>query len=172
MFSTLAEGRKEFTADYLKDITTLLSSCENAESAEIPVLLEEIASTLLRCNSAKAHEFCDVSPDQGIAWLTKNCITAYSLFEAFIERHKHRGFQEVCTLVCNENDKFLNLAVFFKLQFDFGYETWGMNPSLVVEMLQKTIRNRKLQNHKKRTTKRTNDEILAELKTPTKSSTT
>lgn len=71
--------------------------------------------------------------------------------------------------------KMLNFSIllfFFKLQFDFGYETWGMNPSLVVEMLQKTIRNRKLQNHKKRTTKRTNDEILAELKTPTKSSTT
>lgn len=171
LFSTLAEGRKEFTADYLKDITTLLSSCENAESAEIPVLLEEIASTLLRCNSAKAHEFCDVSPDQGIAWLTKNCITAYSLFEAFIERHKHRGFQEVRTLVYDEFYDFFHLIVFLH-QFDFGYETWGMNPSLVIEMLQKTIRNRKLQNHKKRTTKRTNDEILAELKTPTKSSTT
>lgn len=95
LFSTLAEGRKEFTADYLRDITTLLSSCENAESAEIPILLEEIASTLWRCNSAKAKEFCDVSPDEGIAWLTKHCITAYSLFELFIERHAHRGFQEV-----------------------------------------------------------------------------
>lgn len=95
IFSALAEGRKEMSQDYLQDVTVLLSSCENAESAEIPILLEEIASTLSRCNSSKAMEFCEISPDQGIAWLTQNCITAYSMFELFIERHAHRGFQEV-----------------------------------------------------------------------------
>lgn len=95
IFSALAEGKKEITQDFLKDVTVILSSCENAESAEIPILLEEIASTLLRCNSSKALEFCEISADKGIAWLTKNCITAYTLFELFIERHAHRGFQEV-----------------------------------------------------------------------------
>lgn len=95
LFSALAEGKKEITGDFMKDITVLLSSCENAESAEIPVLLEKIASVLLRCNSSKAHEFCRLSPDKGIKWLTENCITAYTLFESFIERHAHRGFQEV-----------------------------------------------------------------------------
>lgn len=95
MFSSLAEGSKKLSTEHLKDITVLLSSCENAESAEIPILLEEIASALLRCNSSKAHEFCDITPDKAIAWLTENCITAYTLFELFIERHAHRGFQEV-----------------------------------------------------------------------------
>lgn len=95
LFSTIAEGKKEINNDYLNDITVLLSSCKNAESAEIPILLEEIASALLRCNSSKAMEFSEISPDKGIAWLTENCITAYSLFELFIERHAHRGFQEV-----------------------------------------------------------------------------
>lgn len=99
LFSALAEGKQEFTQDYLQDITVLLSSCENAESAEIPILLEEIASALLRCNSSKALEFCEISADNGIAWLTENCITAYSLFELFIERHAHRGFQEVMTAI-------------------------------------------------------------------------
>lgn len=95
IFSALAEGKKEITNEYLQDVTHLLSSCRNAESAEIPVLLEEIVSTLFRCNSSKALEFCEISPEKGIAWLTENCITAYTLFELFIERHAHRGFQEV-----------------------------------------------------------------------------
>lgn len=47
-----------------------------------------------------------------------------------------------------------------------------MNPSLVIEMLQKTIRNWNANEpKKKRTVKKTNEEIIAELKTPTKSST-
>lgn len=95
LFSAMAEGKKEITQDYLQDVTVLLSSCENAESAEIPILLEEIASALLRCNSSKAMEFCEISPDKGIAWLTEHCIKSYTLFELFIERNAHRGFQEV-----------------------------------------------------------------------------
>lgn len=47
-----------------------------------------------------------------------------------------------------------------------------MNPSVVIEMLQKTIRNQNTNDaKKKRAPKRTNEEILAELKTPTKAST-
>lgn len=47
-----------------------------------------------------------------------------------------------------------------------------MNPALVIEMLQKTIKNRNVNEPpKKRNSKRTNEEILSELKTPSKSST-
>lgn len=58
------------------------------------------------------------------------------------------------------------------MKFDLGYETWGMNPALVIEMLQKAIRNRNSNViKKKRAPKRSNEELLAELKTPTKAST-
>lgn len=47
-----------------------------------------------------------------------------------------------------------------------------MNPTIVIEMLQKTIKIRNVNDSpKKRSSKRTNDEILAELKTPSKPST-
>lgn len=47
-----------------------------------------------------------------------------------------------------------------------------MNPTLVIEMLQKSIRNRNANDlNKKRTPKRPNEELIAELKTPTKAST-
>lgn len=58
------------------------------------------------------------------------------------------------------------------MKFDIGFETWGMKPSLVIEMLQKLIRNGNANDlNKKQTPKRTNEELLAELKTPTKAST-
>lgn len=115
IFSALAEGKKEIANDFLQDVTTLLSSCKNAESAEIPVLLEEIASTLLRCNSSKALEFCEINADKGIAWLTENCITAYTLFELFIERHAHRGFQEVKFSLCLRFNQKKNITIITKL---------------------------------------------------------
>lgn len=75
LFTSLAEGKTEMTPEFLADVTTLLSSCKDAESAEIPTSLEEIASALLRCNSSKAQEFCDIGPDKGIGWLTENCMS-------------------------------------------------------------------------------------------------
>lgn len=102
LFAAIGEGKNELTTEYLSDITILLSSCENAESAEIPMLLEKIASTLVRCNSSKAQEFCNIDPDDGIKWLSENCITAYTLFELFIQKNGHRGYQEVVMLK-NEN---------------------------------------------------------------------
>lgn len=58
------------------------------------------------------------------------------------------------------------------MKFDLGYETWGMNPALVIEMLQKAIQNRNTKDlNRKRAPKRSNEELLAELKTPTRAST-
>lgn len=95
LFTSLAEGRNELTPELLADMTVLLSSCKDAESAEIPTSLEKISSELLRCDSSKVQEFCEISADEGIAWLTENCKTASAMFESLIEKHAHRGFQEV-----------------------------------------------------------------------------
>lgn len=58
------------------------------------------------------------------------------------------------------------------MKFDLGYETWGMNPALVIEMLQKSIQNQHMNDfNRTRSPKRSNEELMAELKTPTKSST-
>lgn len=95
LFTVIGEGKNELSSEYLSDITSLLSSCENAESAEIPNLLEEMASTILKCNTQKAQEFCKIHPDEGIKWLTENCNPTYKLFESFIQKHAHRGYHEV-----------------------------------------------------------------------------
>lgn len=57
-------------------------------------------------------------------------------------------------------------------QFDLGYETWGMNPSLVIEMLQTSVRNqRQMGKREKVDSKQTNEEIIESLKTITKTGT-
>lgn len=95
LFLFIAEGKKEITSEFLDDITLLLSSCKNAESAEIPTSLERIASSILNSGKCIAQEFCDISPNEGIEWLKKNCTDAHTLFESFIRRHGHRGYREV-----------------------------------------------------------------------------
>lgn len=105
LFTVLAEGRTDLTPEYLADVTTLLSSCKDAESAEIPTSLEEIASEILRCNDSKAKEFCDIGADKGVAWLNENCSSANAVFKSFIEKHAHRGFQEVTNVMTTAKKK-------------------------------------------------------------------
>lgn len=95
LFSAMGEGRKNITSEYLEDITMIMSSCKNAESAEIPIQLEEMASTLLNWNKIKTQEFVAIESDKGIEWLADNCTMVHKLFESFIRKHAHRGFREV-----------------------------------------------------------------------------
>lgn len=96
LFSILAENRNEMTQDYIIDITLLLSSCQNAESAEIPVLLENIVSTILDyTDDVKIKVFCEINPHDGVEWIKNNCADASKLFETFLNKHSHRGYQEV-----------------------------------------------------------------------------
>lgn len=99
MFSMLAQGRSEMTTEYMTDIAILLSSCKDAESAEIPVLLEEIAKSISKCKNEKVKEFISIEPKDGVEWLKNNCIDAFALFENFINKNSHRGYQEVFDLV-------------------------------------------------------------------------
>lgn len=169
LFSSLAEGKNELTPEIMADVTTLLSSCKDAESAEIPTSLDEIASTLLsECDTLKAQEFCDMDADKGIQWLTENCTSANELFKSFIAKNAHRGFQEVAT---NSLLIIINISnlMFCSFKFDIGFETWEMKPSLVIEMVQKVIRNRNANDlNKKCAPKRSNEELMAELKASTK----
>lgn len=95
LFLIIAEGKTEITSEYSNDITILLGSCKHAESAAIPILLEKIASTILKCGKLVVQEFCNINPGEGVKWLIENCADAYTLFESFIVCHGHRGYREV-----------------------------------------------------------------------------
>lgn len=102
-FSMLSGKSKELNNDLLNDITTILTECKNAESAEIPMLLEAITSAIVECGAATAEAFGRVKPSEGSQWLDSNCNVAFKLFEIFIEKNKHRGFQEVRRDALNKN---------------------------------------------------------------------
>lgn len=98
MFSTLSEGKTELNPKSMSDISILLSSCKDAESAEIPVMLEGIANTIMKYDVTKVDEFVNINPSDGKEWMQNNCITAYTLFEQFLDKHSHRGLQEVLNI--------------------------------------------------------------------------
>lgn len=111
-FFVLAEGRNEMTADFLSDATSLLSSCQNAESAEIPTALEEITRSIQKCDSAKIQEFCDIEATLGVEWLRRNCDYAYERFMKFIEKNSHRGYQEVFSFDFSETVQCFEFVLF------------------------------------------------------------
>lgn len=99
MFRILAKDKTELTPELISDITTLLSACKNAESAEIPTALEKITKSICECKIEKIQEFCSIEADYGVEWLKQNCIDAHEGFQRFIERNGHRGLQEVIEFV-------------------------------------------------------------------------
>lgn len=140
----------------------MLSSCSDVESAEIPVMLQQIAECIH--NMDKQNEFISIAADIGMTWLNENCHKAYELMQTFLDKHGHRAFAEVSTvwysLILNECRE----SFFF--QFELSTITWGMQPALVIGMLQRTVQslNDTHQRNPKKTL--TNDEIVAALKSP------
>lgn len=89
----MAEGATELGAEHFRDIATMLGSCNGAESAEVPTMLEEIANAIYI--AGKTDEFLQVAPSEGVEWLARNCGAASRMYRNFVSRHGHRAFKEV-----------------------------------------------------------------------------
>lgn len=82
------------TDEIAGDVALILGSCQNVESAEVPVMLEKIVEEIT--GSGKRKEFNDaVEAADGMKWLMVNCPKAYNLLQDFLERHGHRAYVEV-----------------------------------------------------------------------------
>lgn len=79
----------------------MLSSCKDVESAEIPMLLEDIARAISK--SGKQKEFSLIDVNDGIIWLKDNCKEAHKLFEEFLRKNCHRAFKEVTNRNCRNS---------------------------------------------------------------------
>ena len=86
----------DLTPDQFVDAGTLLSSCKDIESAEIPKGLKEIAEVIYKAG-LKDH-FNAQSPGDGYKWLKDNCADAEKLLSKFLEKHSHRTLQEVSSV--------------------------------------------------------------------------
>ncbi|XP_076267913.1 rifampicin phosphotransferase-like [Rhynchophorus ferrugineus] len=103
---------KELKEEYYTDFASILLSCDDVVSAEVPVYLEKIAKTIKE--KGLADDFNQVDPINGTEWLSMNCPEAYKIFQEFLEKHGHRAIGE----------------------FEISTETWGLNPSKVIPMIQ------------------------------------
>lgn len=140
---TLAAGAAKLNAEHLRDIATMLGSCSDVESAEVPTMLEQIANTIYM--AGKTEEFLLVQPDAGQAWLSANCAAAARMLRNFISRHGHRAFKE----------------------FELMARPWASRPECLIEIIQANSRNANATAIQK--TKRaasTNAEIIGQLRTP------
>ncbi|KAL3270914.1 hypothetical protein HHI36_021421 [Cryptolaemus montrouzieri] len=113
---TLMEGNKEITTDHYSDLALILSCCKDVVSAEVPSRLEEMADALKKCGLA--DQFVKLPPDNGVSWLKENCEEVHKRLEKFLQDHGHRVLGEL----------------------ELSTNTWGMNPSNVIEMIQANCR--------------------------------
>ncbi|XP_050301904.1 putative phosphoenolpyruvate synthase isoform X2 [Anthonomus grandis grandis] len=136
--ATLVGREKEFNTRHYSDFANILSSCEDVESAEVPIYLEQIAQIIR--DEGYLEEFCSIKPELGVQWLQTKCPEAYNLFEEFLSKHGHRCVGE----------------------FDIISETWSINPSQLIPMLQANVKH--FRGTKKE--QKTVDEIINNLETP------
>lgn len=84
--------------DHYSDCALILSSCEDVVSAEIPVLLEDIA--LVIQGEGFSESFRNIDPKDGVEYLKNNCNKAYKLLQNFLTLHGHRLLGEVSVWGC------------------------------------------------------------------------
>lgn len=86
----------EPTNEHYSDMALMLGSCKEVESAEIPMLLQQIINKI--DVSGKSNEFEKIKSVDGVKWLELHCSEAYILFKEFIQKNCHRCLQEVCII--------------------------------------------------------------------------
>lgn len=156
----------DVSPDHCIDIGALLSSCNEIESAEVPDMLDQICNVIYI--SGLLNEFVSLQPNEGEEWLIQKCPKASNLFKHFVTRHAHRAIKEVY------KSNIIKIYIYFELfkffQFDFKSITWGMNPSMVINMLQSTCShlNTVITARPKRI-EHTDEQIIKELRSPKKS---
>jgi len=115
-FILMLDGRKEWTPELYGEMAQLFGSISNVESADVPVALKELAKAI---NEENGAEFIRKSTKEAVEWLQNSSGRAGDLFRIFLKRHGHRSIKE----------------------FDLSTETWDLNPSSLVAVLQSMISN-------------------------------
>ncbi|XP_045467162.1 uncharacterized phosphotransferase YvkC-like [Harmonia axyridis] len=108
----LINGQKEIKKEHYSDLALILSSCVDVISADVPAKLEKMTEIIRRSNLTS--QFQKVDPEEGVTWLKNNCTEAYYELNEFLNNHGHRLLGEM----------------------ELSLATWGMDPSIVIRMLQ------------------------------------
>lgn len=139
-FSILTNHSEKLTAQHQSDIASILGSISDVESANVPVMIKNIADLI----GEKHEKFHEVDIKTAVKWLKENCASAYNLFNDFMERHGHRSINEL----------------------DFSAKPWSMEPEKVIEMIKSNLSIGTALKSDSSTKKITSEEIVENFKTP------
>ncbi|CRL04384.1 CLUMA_CG017475, isoform A [Clunio marinus] len=142
IYKILAKGANTLSSDNLNDVSLILSSLGNVESANIPEMIREIASTIILSN--KQEEFLKVDRKDAVEWLENNCEAAHKIFLNFLKRHGHRGINEM----------------------DVISKPWERQPEGVIDMIKLNVSTLAAPSSGKISKTPTTEEIIENLKTP------
>ncbi|CAL1271937.1 unnamed protein product [Larinioides sclopetarius] len=112
MFSILCKTKETVDNDIYSDFARFLASSSNVESADVPQAMQEVANQIVK--DIGAEKFKALSIEEAEEWLQTSPTTAGHKFRKFLARHGHRCLKE----------------------FDIRSITWGMDPKLLIKLLQ------------------------------------
>ncbi|GFS75525.1 PPDK_N domain-containing protein, partial [Nephila pilipes] len=112
MFTTLCEAKGNFDNDVYSDFASLLATSSDVESANVPQAMQDVADQIVK--DIGKEKFSSLSEEDAEKWLQTSTSLAGYKFRQFIKRHGHRCLRE----------------------FDVKSITWGMDPKLLVKLLQ------------------------------------
>ncbi|GJQ79831.1 hypothetical protein Trydic_g23295 [Trypoxylus dichotomus] len=138
---TMTENSDSFRDEHYTDIALLLSTNSSVESVEVPVMLEQITTNIRSSNMAE--EFMKIKPEDGMQWLKEKCPKVKGTLDEFLAIHGHRAVKE----------------------FELKEKTWGMDPSIIIAMLQANCASETITKKAKNLTV---EETIAKLTSPKK----
>jgi pyruvate,water dikinase len=121
-------GKSAFTSDTYADIATLLSSCNDVISAEVPNLLRDVAIAI-----QDKEGFRSMSDEEALDWLKRVDNEAGRIFRVILKDHGHRGFKEFDPLVFQWRDNSLPLIKSLKSMVSGDPSAFRQKPETSVQ---------------------------------------
>ncbi|GFT61032.1 putative phosphoenolpyruvate synthase [Nephila pilipes] len=115
MFTILCQAKGSFDTDVYSDFARLLATSSDVESANVPQAMQEVANQIVK--DIGSEKFNSLSIEEAEEWLQTSTSLAGYKFRQFLKRHGHRCLKE----------------------FDVRSITWGMDPKLLVRLLQNLV---------------------------------
>lgn len=143
-FSFLAGKSKKLTMEHKNDFATILGEAKNFESATIPAMIKLVSDAIR--NDGKSDEFSSTPSEHCVIWMEEHCSVGFKAFNEFIDRHGHRGINEM----------------------EMSSIPWRETPEKIIDMIKSNLKHQIQSQSQKITTTSTIDEILAKIKTPMK----
>ncbi|GIY36260.1 acetoacetyl-CoA synthetase [Caerostris darwini] len=140
MFWILCQAKKNFDNDVYSDFARLLSTSSNVESANIPQAMQEVAIQIVK--DIGSEKFNSMSIEEAEEWLQSSTSLAGYKFRQFLNRHGHRCLKEI----------------------DVYSITWGMDPKLLIKLLQNLVKTSDVEEVKKE--EESTSKIIAQLQVP------